>query len=98
MSKLTVGMKRRIKRELSMEKPTIWIGKGGASSEIIMEIGKQLDKNEMVKVKILKSALEKGTAKQIASKIAGMAEASLIEVRGHTFILYKRKSKVAPKK
>ncbi|MEM3596800.1 MAG: YhbY family RNA-binding protein [Candidatus Bathyarchaeia archaeon] len=86
-------MKRRIKRELSMEKPTIWIGKGGVSPEIVREIGKQLDKNEIVKVKILKSALETATARQIASKIADMTEASLVEVRGHTFILYKRKRK-----
>lgn len=93
MSKITAGMKRRIKRELSMERPTIWVGKGGASPEIVSEIGKQLEKNEMVKVKILKSALETATAKQVAAKIADMAEASLVEVRGHTFILYKRKSK-----
>jgi RNA-binding protein len=86
-------MKRRIKRELSMEKPTIWIGKGGASQEIVKEIVKQLSKNEMVKIKILKSALENTIAKQLASKIAAMAEASLVEVRGHTFILYKRKTK-----
>lgn len=91
-------MKRRIKRELSMEKPTIWVGKGGASPEIVKEVNKQLEKNEMVKVKILKSALETSNAKKIASEIAAMAEASLIEVRGHTFILYKRRSKTAPRK
>ncbi|MGB9740158.1 MAG: YhbY family RNA-binding protein [Candidatus Bathyarchaeia archaeon] len=93
MSKLTSGMKRRIKRELSMERPTIWIGKGGASQEIVEEIVKQLDTNETVKIKILKSALENTKAKQFASKIAAMADASLVEVRGHTFILYKRKTK-----
>jgi RNA-binding protein len=98
LSKLTAGMKRRIKRELSMEKPTIWIGKGGASPEIVKEVNKQLEKNEIVKVKILKSALENVTAKHVASKIADMTEASLVEVRGHTFILYRRRGKVAPKK
>lgn len=93
MSKLTAGMKRRIKRELSTEKPTIWIGKGGVSPEIVSEIDKQLNKNEMVKVKILKSVMTTSTARQVASKIADMTEASLVEVRGHTFILYKRKRK-----
>jgi RNA-binding protein len=86
-------MKRRIKRELSMERPAIWIGKGGASQDVVKEIGKQLDKKDIVKIKILKSALESTTAKQLASKIATMAEASLVEVRGHTFILYIRKGK-----
>ncbi|MEM2995713.1 MAG: YhbY family RNA-binding protein [Candidatus Bathyarchaeia archaeon] len=91
MSKLTVGIKKRIKKRLSGEKPTIWVGKNGVSQELLNEINKQLDKNEMVKVKILKSALEGNKAKEIASKIAERIEASLVEVRGHTFMLYKRR-------
>jgi len=90
MSKLTTGMRRRIKRRLSGEKPTVWIGKSGVSQELLKEIKKQLDKREMVKIKILKSALEGDEAKQIASRIAEQTEASLVEVRGHTFMLYKR--------
>jgi RNA-binding protein len=86
-------MRRRIKRRLSGEKPTIWVGKNGVTQEILKEIKKQLDKNEMVKVKILKSALEKEKAKLMASKIAEQAEASLVEVRGHTLMLYKRRRK-----
>lgn len=93
MSKLTSKMKRRTKRRLSGEKPTIWVGKSGVSQELIKEIEKQLDKREMVKVRILKSALEKDEAKQIASRIAEQTEASLAEVRGHTFMLYKRRKK-----
>ena len=93
MSKMTTGMKRRIKRRLSGEKPTIWIGKSGVSQESLKEIEKQLDKREMVKIKILKSALERDEAKQIALRIAEQTEASLVEVRGHTFMLYKRRKK-----
>ena len=93
MSKMTTGMKRRIKRRLSGEKPTIWIGKSGVSQESLKEIEKQLDKREMVKIKILKSALEGDEAKQIALRIAEQTEASLVEVRGHTFMLYKRRKK-----
>jgi len=90
---MTTGMKRRIKRRLSGEKPTIWIGKSGVSQESLKEIEKQLDKREMVKIKILKSALEGDEAKQIALRIAEQTEASLVEVRGHTFMLYKRRKK-----
>jgi len=93
LSKMTTGMKRRIKRRLSGEKPTIWIGKSGVSQESLKEIEKQLDKREMVKIKILKSALERDEAKQIALRIAEQTEASLVEVRGHTFMLYKRRKK-----
>ena len=90
MSKLTAGMKRRIKRRLSAEKPTIWIGKSGASQQSLKEIEKQLEKKEMIKIKILKSALGEDEAKKIAIQIAEQTEASLVEVRGHTFMLYKR--------
>lgn len=93
MSKLTSGAKRRIKRELSMERPTIWIGKDMVSQGTIKEVEKQLDKNEMVKIKILNNALESSTAKEIASEVVAKTEASLVEVRGHTFIIYRRKRK-----
>jgi RNA-binding protein len=93
MSKLTAGMKRRIKRRLSEESPTIWIGKSGVSEQLLKEIEKQLDKNKMVKIKILKNALGETEAKHIALTTAEQTEASLVEVRGHTFMLYKRRKK-----
>lgn len=86
---ITPRMKRRIKNELSAEKPTIWIGKEGASFQILNEISRQLEKREMVKVKVLKSALKEEETKKIASKIAQQTESTLIDVRGHTIILYK---------
>jgi len=90
---ITSGTKRRIKRELSAEKPTVWVGKEGATPQIMNEIGRQLDKRKMVKAKILKTALQNEEARDIASKIASQTESSLIEVRGHTFILYKPRKK-----
>jgi RNA-binding protein len=93
MSIMTAGKKRRIKRKLSGERPTIWIGKNGASQELLKETRRQLEKEEAVKVKILKSGLAEGQSKQIASKIAEQTEAPLVEVRGHTFMLYKSRKK-----
>ena len=86
---ITPRMKRRIKSELSAEKPTIWIGKEGASSQILNEISRQLEKREMVKVKVLKSALKEEETEEIASKIVQQTESTLIDVRGHTIILYR---------
>jgi RNA-binding protein len=93
MSEITAGKKRFVKRRLSAARPTIWIGKDGASDELLKEIARQLDKNKMVKVKILKTALIEGEAKQVASRIAEKTESTLVEVRGHTFMLYKRRKK-----
>ena len=91
---ITPKMKRRIKRELSVEKPTVWVGKEGATPRIVNEISRQLDKREIVKAKILRSALKDEEAKSVAAKIAQQTNSSLIEVRGHTFLLYKRRKKV----
>ncbi len=94
---LTSKMKRRIKRELSAEKPAIWVGKEGATPRIVNEVSRQLDKREIVKARILKSALKNEEAKNVASKIAQQTSSTLIDVRGHTFILYKRRKKKSEK-
>lgn len=93
MTELTPGKKRFVKRRLSDARPAIWVGRGGTSGDLLKEVDKQLDKNKMVKVKILKSALAETEAKQIASKIAEETGSSLVEVRGHTFMLYKYRKK-----
>ena len=90
---ITPKMKRRIKRALSAERPTVHVGKEGATTQIINEIAKQLDTREMIEAKILKTALKDEEAKNIAAKIAEQTESHLVEVRGHTFLLYKRKKK-----
>jgi len=83
--------KRQIKRELSSEKPKIWIGKKGTSQETLAEIDRQLEGTETIKIKILKSALTDDNAKTIASKVAKQTKSTLIEIRGHTIILYRKK-------
>jgi RNA-binding protein len=90
---ITPKMKRRIKRALSAERPTVHVGKEGATTQIINEVAKQLDTREMIKAKILKSALKDEEAKNIAAKIAEQTDSELVEVRGHTFLLYKRKKR-----
>jgi RNA-binding protein len=96
LSKITTRMKRHVRHKLKDEKPTIWIGKDGLTPQISVEIEKQLNKNKMLKVRILTSALQQETAKAIATKAAEDAEAALVEVRGHVFILYRRHKKQRP--
>jgi RNA-binding protein len=93
MSKLAAGKRRFVKRALGNARPTIWVGKDGPSEDLVKEIERQLSKNEMVKVKILKSAIEEQKAKEIASRIAEKTGSSLVEVRGHILMLYKRRKK-----
>ena len=86
-------MKSRIKSALSTEKATVHVGKEGVTAQVIEEVAKQLEAREMIKAKILKTALQEEEAKNIAAKIAEQTEAELVEVRGHTFLLFKRKKK-----
>jgi RNA-binding protein len=90
---ITPRMKRRIKRALSAERPTVWIGKNGISEEVLAELDSQLERTEVVKAKILKTALGETRAKAIAAEIAQKTDSTLVEVRGHTFILYRKKKK-----
>ena len=90
-------MKRHVRHELKEEKPTIWVGKDGLTPQVQAEVEKQLQRAKMVKIRILPSALQGDvTAKVIATKAAEETDSALVEVRGHVFILYRRRKKQVP--
>jgi RNA-binding protein len=93
LTKITSRMKRHVRHVLKDENPTVWVGKDGFTPEVSKEIDKQLQNSKMVKVKILKSALQTETAQAIAAKSAEQTDSALVEVRGHVFILYRRRKK-----
>ena len=93
MSKITTKMKRHVKHELKEEGPTIWVGKEGLTAQVTAQVDAQLEKTKMVKIRILKSALLTETAKAIALRTAEQVGAALVEVRGHVFIIYRRRKK-----
>ncbi|MGA2682100.1 MAG: YhbY family RNA-binding protein [Candidatus Bathyarchaeia archaeon] len=92
MSKIKTRMKRHVRHVLKDENPTIWVGKEGLTQQCAGEIEKQLEKNKMVKVRILPAALQgSNTAQTIASKAAEQTHSALVEVRGHVFILFRKR-------
>ena len=94
---MTTLSTRKAKRgKTSLGKPTILIGKKGSTDLIMKEISKYLDARKSVKVKILKSALLSEKAEEIAQKAAKATGSMIVQVRGHTFTLYKPK-KLNPK-
>ena len=94
MSKITTRMKRHVRFVLKDENPTIWVGKEGLTSQLAAEMEKQLQKNKMVKVRILPAALQgENTAQTIATTAAEQLNAALVEVRGHVFILFRKRRK-----
>jgi RNA-binding protein len=97
LSKITTKMKRHVRHVLKNENPTIWVGKDGLTPQLISEIEKQLQQNKMVKVRILPAALqEDNTAQAIAAKAAEQTSAALVEVRGHVFILFRKRKAAEP--
>lgn len=88
-------MKRHVRHVLKDENPTIWVGKDGLTPQLAAEIEKQLQKNKMVKVRILPAALDDvNTVQVIASKAAEQTNSALVEVRGHVFILFRKRRTV----
>jgi RNA-binding protein len=84
---------RRLQARSRTTDPTIWIGKDGASEELLKQVENQLKTRELVKVKIHKSALALAEVETsgFAEKIAASTSSDLVEIMGHTFTLYKRR-------
>jgi putative YhbY family RNA-binding protein len=92
LSKITTRMKRHVRHVLKDENPTIWVGKEGLTPPLAAEIEKQLQRNKMVKVKILPAALQgEVTAQAIGDNAAEQTNSALVEVRGHVFILFRKR-------
>ena len=97
MIKITTRMKRHVRHVLKDENPTIWVGKEGLTPQLASEIENQLQRTKMVKVKILPAALQgEITAQVIAANAAEQTNAALVEVRGHVFILFRKRKAEEP--
>lgn len=77
---------------------TIWIGKDGASAELLRQVSNQLKTRELVKLKVLKSALAEIRTIELAEKVSAITESVLVEAMGHTFTLFKRREPVEKEK
>lgn len=83
---------RRLKTKSRVMEPTIWIGKDGLSQQLIKHVESQLKARELVKLKLHKSALANSQLESIAKQISAATDSTLIDVMGHTFTVYKKKS------
>ena len=68
---------------------TINIGKSGVNDNVIEEIKRQLEANEIVKLKFAKN-IARDKDKYI-DDIVTQTRAKLIDVRGHDAVIYKKK-------
>ena len=66
------------------------VGKNGVTPSLIEELKRQLKDNKLIKVKLLKSAVEAMPRAEMAKELAEKTGAELIEVKGNTVVLFKR--------
>jgi len=64
---------------------TLRVGKNGVEA-VSDELATQLDTADLVKVKFLRSALGGTTTEAAAERLAALADATLVETRGHTAV------------
>jgi len=74
--------------------PSMRVGKNGFGTAQLEELHKLLKKRKLVKIKILKSAMEAKDKKSYAKEIALKADAELIDLVGFTLTLYRENKRL----
>ena len=86
-------MPRRSVVEAIHGRPSVRIGKGGLHKGLIGEVGRRLKEEGTIKVRVLRSYLTASgrTVEDIAGEVAEAVGAEVVMVRGHIFVLRKRR-------
>lgn len=71
--------------------PIFQIGKGGINDEMINSLAEALELRELVKVRILETALL--DTKETANEVAARLKADPVQAIGSKFVIYKRANK-----
>jgi RNA-binding protein len=66
---------------------TVWVGKKGLDA-VVDELSDQLDSEELVKTKFLRSARGTDDTEELAADLAERVDAEVIETRGHTAVFH----------
>lgn len=88
-------IKKLLKKKM-VERVDVNIGKRGLAESVLSEIDRRLNDNEIVKVRILKSALAAegiDDRKKFAQFLAEKLKVDAMEIRGYTIVLYRKRRK-----
>ena len=78
-----------LRKKANALKAELSIGKNAISEANVLELEKRLKKRELVKIRVLQSV--QADRKRIAEKIAEDTNSKLVEVKGNTTVLWKKK-------
>jgi len=84
---LTGKQKRHLRALAHHLDPIFQVGKGGVNENMIKQIGEALETRELIKVSVLKNSLEE--PEEAAEAFTKGAQAELVQIIGHTIVLYK---------
>ena len=79
-----------LRGEAARLEATTHLGKNGITPSLVEEVSRQLKDNKLIKVKLLKSAIEETPREMIAKELAEKTNSELIEVKGNTVVLFRR--------
>lgn len=87
-------LRRRLRAEGQGIDPTVHVGKDGLTDGVVDELDAQLRRHHLVKVRIQRAAVggDKAGKDGQAEDLAGRMGAELVERRGHTVLLYRRRA------
>lgn len=88
-------LRNRLRKEGQGIDPSVSIGKGGLTDGVRDELDAQLKRHHLVKVRIQRSVVgdDAGSKDVQAKELADHLGAELVERRGHTVLLYRRRAK-----
>ncbi len=74
------------------------IGKNGLTEGVVAQLQELVKKRGMIKVSVLKALAEQKTPSEVALEAEKLTRSFLVEVRGRTFILAKKRFPLTRKK
>ncbi len=78
-------------KKVLLSSPHATLGKKGITEEFILHVQHLLKKYKIIKIKMLKSIATKTNIRSIAEQISNSTNSILLDVRGKTIIISKKK-------
>ncbi len=82
--------RRELARFWAEEKPSVRIGKAGVSERVVAEVKRQLKGKELIKVRVLPSALSGGTLNKIIAELIERTSCVACGRRGLVVVLSRK--------
>lgn len=90
---LTTKRRAELRAEANGLETTLMVGKGGVTDNVLLEARTQLEARELVKGRVLETALL--SAREVSDEICAALDADGVQCVGSRFVIYKRSEKKA---